>query len=231
MAQRLFIGDLDDVDFIDDVERCFGIAFSEDAFSSCRTIGDVHRVVIASLQPALGKEGFCLTQMAFYRLRRAAGQGNCRSRPDTRLDALQLGNPQQTMRALKRCGLDMTAAEWGTFASWSAIFMAVALIVMAVSLLKADDRVAAWSTLILCLSGIALSNASRRYPMGVETLGDLARHVATRNPMMLKAQGASLREVDIWSTVRLIASESSGMPLDQIEPTTLLYSEKKQKAA
>lgn len=59
-----------DLDLLEDIERVFEIRLEQQHVGHWRTLGDVHRTLLA-LVPVGTSEGSCPTSMAFYHLRRA----------------------------------------------------------------------------------------------------------------------------------------------------------------
>ena len=230
MREGLFVGDLDELDFIEDVERRFGIGFDERDYPSWLTLGDVHASLVRRLGNVEQAGGGCATQMAFYRLRRAAGMGGMQARPETSLAALGLGKPGATLRTLGRCGLEVPSAASGWLGTLASFGFAIAIIALIVSALSADPAAIRWSALVLLGSAILLWLAPRHYPAGIATLGELARAVALRNPMMLKAHGAGLRPGDLWESLRAVAVDHTGLAADNIAPDTSFIQRKAKPA-
>jgi hypothetical protein len=231
MRHGLFCGDLDDVEFIQAVEEQFGVGFEDTELHPCLTIGDFHAVLMGKLGDIEGAGGQCASQMAFYRLRKAAGPGNAKTRPETRLDELGLGNPKITMRALQRIGLKAPNASFGLLGSFMIPVALLAGVGFTISAFRGFATAAGWSAFALGLSVVVGIFAPRRYPEGIETLGDLAKTVALRNPMMLSAQGAGIRPGDIWLSVRDLAAEQCGIPAETIFPDTPHISQKVKSEA
>lgn len=212
------------------VEERFGVGFEDIAFQTCITLGDFHAVLLEKLGNIEGIGGQCASQMAFYRLRRAAGPTNEKAKPETPLDALCLGNPRTTMYALQRIGLRTPNASFGILGS---IMIPVGLLAglgFTISAFKGFALATAVSAVVLTLSIIIGILAPRSYPEGVTTLGDLAIAVARRNPMMLKAHGAGLRPGAVWESLCDLSAEHAGISPNEIFPDTPLYQRKMKDA-
>ncbi|MBO9580974.1 MAG: hypothetical protein J7498_08780 [Sphingobium sp.] len=212
-------------------EERFGVGFEDTAFQSCLTIGDFHAVLMRKLGNVEGIGGQCASQMAFYRLRRAAGPGNNRADPKTRLDQLGLGSPRKTMKALNIGGLPAPKAGLGWFGMIAAVIAIFASMAMVLTGLAGESVAMRWMAAIVAGAGMTVLFAPRRYPQDIETLGDLANAVARRNPMMLKAQGAGLRQGAVWESLRDLAAEHSGASVDEIFLDTPLYQQKAKSEA
>jgi len=231
MRNGLFAGDLDEVEFIEDVERRFGIGFGERDYPTWQTLGDVHASLMRRLGDVERKSGQCATQMAFYRLRRAAGPGNARARPETSLAGLDLGKPDATLRQLGRCGLELPSADHGWLGITALFAAMIAVLGIAAGPLSSDPTTIRWSMLALIGCALLFWAASRSYPKGVTTLGELARTVAFRNVMMLKAHGAGLRPGDVWESLRAIAADHTGLSADAIRPDSPFIQQKMKRYA
>jgi hypothetical protein len=71
MADSLnLVGDGDDIDVIRDVERAFGIQIADHEAEAIRTVGQLYDLIQARC-PGADRTQACLSQVAFYRLRRA----------------------------------------------------------------------------------------------------------------------------------------------------------------
>ena len=186
------MGDLDEVDFIEDVERRFGIAFDESDYAHWHTIGDVHTSLARRLGGLEQPGGACATQMTFYRLRRMAGSANANATPGTLLSTLGLGGPRRTLATLGRCGLDVPGATYGTLGSTALLGTVLTALALGIGIAKWDAVLTQVAAVGLVVSFLLLTFAPKRYSEDIETLGDLARFVARHNIMMLKAHGAGL---------------------------------------
>jgi hypothetical protein len=229
MKDGLFVGDLDEVDFIEHVEKRFGVAFDASDYPAWLTLGDIHGSLMKRLGSIEGPGGKCASQMTFYRLRRAAGSGNRRARPGTPLDTLHLGSPGETLRALARCGFGLPDAHGGWLAALAALILIGSGLALGLAAWSGDASFGRWSVLAMLLSVAIFSGAPTSYPSGVATLGDLARHVAAVNPMKLKAHGAGLRPGDLWESLRIMASEATGITKHDIRAETPFIRRKAEK--
>lgn len=231
MKHGLFVGDLDEVEFIEEVEHLFGVAFDETDYPNWLTLGDVHSSLARQIGKLESRGGGCATQIAFYRLRRAAGYGAKAARPGTPLAALDLGRPSKTMAALQHCGLRLPSMRMG----WPGVFAGLALMiggfVLAMSLVMWNGPLASWTATTMIASFAILCMTPKYYPRDVETLGKLAHATALRNPMMLKAHGAGLRPGDLWESLRAVASDHSGLPIDEIAADTPFIQQKMKRYA
>jgi hypothetical protein len=195
-------------------------------------MGDVHRTLVHRLNSAISEDGRCAGQMAFYRLRQAAGLRNRRARRHTKLAELGLGSPRATMQAFRRSGLRLPPLSGGWIGMLAVLGVIAAACGLIAALLHGDGAMALMSGGGLALALLAGFLVPASYPANVETLGDLAHHVARRNIMMLKAQGASLSAEGMWSTLCAIAEECSGVSYERIEmETPLIASTQDRKAA
>jgi len=100
MVDALRMGDDDAVEMLIDIERTFGVVFSQADVSALSTLENLHALILREARFA-GGQG-CATAMAFFRLRRLLeGQGlEARARPGTLLAGQFLASPRGTRAIL-----------------------------------------------------------------------------------------------------------------------------------
>lgn len=178
------------------METDFGISFASDAFQNCLTVGDVFDVAWAQL-PAAGKSGNkCTTQMAFYRLRAALGNGDLK--PDTclsdihrfRYDRLERTLEGQAWRAPRR---KFVAGTW-----WGAIVVGLITGLAFAQVVPVDMAIA---TAVIAAIAAIIPLHTRVFTAGgpkAATLGQLARDFADVNIGKLCRQGARFNRGLLW---------------------------------
>ncbi|MEX1154960.1 hypothetical protein [Parvibaculum sp.] len=222
--------DLDSVVLLREIERSFGVTFSDSEALECLTVGDAFEILERHFL-AEASEGGCATSMAFYRLRRAlldlGAQG--RLRPETGLANVTGLAPRRLMDELEsRSGLRLPvvmASSWllGLFFLLFAGLLASALVGngwLALGLLV--FALATWRFLIPRDGGTL--------PNGCETLGGLARKAATLNYAQLVGQGAGVRDGDLWRVFCDLLAEHTVLPKEEIGRETFLL-QKQMKTA
>ncbi len=216
------IGDLDDVELIQDVEDAFGLRFSNDELSGCRTAGDLFRLVETQLSQS--SAGSCATAMCFYRLRRALQPRIATDlRPKTAVVVLESLSVRDLHRTIKEeCRLRPPlpyVSLWGCIA----LVLIVALPLSAIALGLGWLGAAASAFAAIGLYRMA----PIRLPDSVNTFGDLVRLISSRSIGILAEQGARLRPAEAWPAFTDILSDHSFLPKAAIRPTTLIYALKK----
>lgn len=221
------VGDLDDVELIQDVEAAFSVRFDDNDLSRCWTVGDLFTLIERDL-PADKTTGRCATAMCFYRLRRAIQPWvEPPLKPNTRIDALR-GLPVHRLYRLIEieCGLRAPAkviSIWGCLAAMLILVGPfVAYRVGVVGLLTPAFAIPLF---------IAFRLAPVRLPRDIATFGDLVRAVAARNIGMLAKQGARLGRQDAWSAFREVLAEHTALSKNAIGLETTLLAKSPRAAS
>jgi hypothetical protein len=216
--------DGDDAAFelIPELAESFGVSFEREI--SWTTAVDILKAIEERLPPS-AEAGLCATSMTFYRLRRAVrdelGLVPLPSTPLTdvlgarpfrtakRLAAasgFRIGPPSLTWRSGVGC-LTLVAAATAFYVEsfWAAPLLAA---IVGLALIKADPR---------------------RY--AEKSFGEWVRSVSRQNAGLLMRAGADRRSEAIWSVIKLMLQDVSGVPADQIGPETALWPQEKKRAA
>jgi hypothetical protein len=212
------IGDLDDVEMIEDVEQAFGFRFSDDELLICETVGDLFALIEARL-PSEDPAGKCATAMTFYRLRRAIEPRLAiKLRPTTPITACSGLSVRELHRIIeKECGLRPPSpvdSLWGSIAFVLMVALPTASIALGLQWwIAVMSALLAWG--IYRKMPIAL-------PSSVTTFGDLVRIVSSRSIGALTQKGARLRAVEAWDAFRDVLSDHTCLSKNAIVPDTLL---------
>jgi hypothetical protein len=212
------VGDLDDVELVEDIETAFALRFEDDDLRECRTVGDLFAIIERSL-PTSAVGGSCATSMCFYRLRRALrSRVDCDLRPDNPIECLKHISIRELYRVIESdCGLrppTQIISIWGCVA----LLLIAALPLGCISL-----GWPWWLAAASALPAIVLySFAPIRLPKNIITFGDLVRRVAARSIGSLSAKGARLRPPEAWAVLKDIVSDHTVLPKDEISRDTLL---------
>jgi hypothetical protein len=216
------VGDLDDVELIEDVEEAFGVRFADHELERCHTVGDLFELVETRL-PDGSSSGYCATAMCFYRLRRALRPllaiDLC---PTTAIGELKGLSVRNLHRLIENGGLRPPPpyiSLWGCLA----LLLVVALPLAAVGLGGPW-----WIAAASALPAVALYRiVPIRLPESVETFGDLVRIVSSRSIGGLSQQGARLATSDAWSAFKDILSDHTLLSKEAITPETLILASKR----
>lgn len=215
------VGDLDDVDLIEDIEAAFGLRLPDDEIERCCTVGQLFGLIEARLPEATA--GGCATAMTFYRLRRALqAEIAAPLRPTTSIRELGGMSVRKLHRIIRQSGLRPPPEQlslWG-----GAALVLVAVLPTGALLLGLGWLVAAVSA----ITPYALFRAAPiRLPHRVQSFGDLVRVVASRSIGALSKQGARLRLSEAWDAFTEVLSDHTPLAKQAITLDTLILAPKK----
>jgi hypothetical protein len=227
VVKSLNLADLDDVEFIEEVEQSFNIWFGEGQLPF-QTIGDLTAAVAAELAVE-NKHGRCATSMAFYRLRRALqATSGFSPRPDTPLAEVLGRNQKRWAKELEaQSGLRIHPPNL----SWRGGIGCLGVMVAALCVLvQPFGSIALLGEFALLLVGLLVVKLDPgRYPQA--TVGEFVQAVATANAGLLIAEGADTRPQAIAKVVVYIASQKSGIPAERIGSETAIFPLRTKNAA
>jgi hypothetical protein len=222
-----WIGDGDDADFCQAIERVFDIRLRSRL--PWTTFGDVREHVVAQIA-ARGHAGtICATQMTFYRIRSALGLGR-EVGPETPVAGLVGKRMRQAFNDLEAdTGLKMPTTRAGWLGIVGGLCFVAAVAVLALATLPPLLRIFAAGA--SAYVGLWLRHSDpRRLPHGCNTIGDLARMVTDQNRGRLARDGARLTDPEIWQIIQRLAAQESGINPDLIGPGTTFFRSKKRAA-
>ena len=218
---------LDGLELILRCEETFDISISDEDSERIETVGDLYRLVLARTRVV--REGRCLTQHTFYRLRRAMMTAWQTPRDDIRTHMpVSLLLParwrwRQWRRLREALNLPMPALTLPPWA-FSSYVVAWALGTIA---LAGDIRAGLCGMMLgLITAPVAwLITAPLRtvVPAHCTTVGDLTHAIAARNfePLRVEAEGVS--ESDVWHTLRGIVVERLRVEPEDVRPEANFY--------
>jgi hypothetical protein len=232
---NLWSGDLVDAEIIRDVERRFGIKVTNaDAEQLC-TAGQLYDLIELKYAEA-GRTKACLSQAAFYRLRRALNaMGAAAISPQTPLLVIDNLEPRSIAKKWRRLGrmaeLDLpsletpfgrwlpeygtTAWRWLAMSGWAA---GMTMFVCSSTLSREHVELArGWSLslAVVAVAAIVFGAALWRLffqtiPRRLITVGDLAREAAGYSFAKLVAEKKGSARSDRWSALAAIIRLASG---------------------
>lgn len=222
------LGDLDDVDLIEDIEEAFGYRLSDDDIERCVTVGDLFALVEKGLPDGDSAANICATSMCFYRLRKALQPRTATAlRPKVKIDALGRLSVRHLHRIIHtECSLRPPPPymSW-----WGVLALAGVITAPAVLLFLGFPW---WLVTLSALPPIALYRATPIcLPKEVTTFGDLVRVVASRSIGILARQGARLGPIEAWAAFRDVVAVHTRLPKEQITPDVLLLAPRKSRLA
>ena len=230
------VGDGDDVEVVEWVERVFGISISNRETQETLTVGQLFDLIEAKC--GTGATEMCLSQVAFYRLRRALRELGAASaiEPATPVSVIAAVGGGSIHRAWKqlarqsRLTLPMLETPFtGKFPKWIEWPLAVGFVVALIAGVRATRDI--WSpglTVIVGIVGVVLATVGisivwhrvfGTVPRRILTIGDLAREAAGHSFRDL-SQKWSVSYADRWSALLAILRNISGHKLEITRDTT-----------
>jgi len=225
--------ELDDDDAsqaLSDLERSLGFRFQADELTTCRTVGDIFRVVARRLDGTGGEA--CASAIAFYRLRRALTPhaGGEKLRPSSVLAAFVPVSPKRLFKQIEtetRLHLPPPTNSW-----LGRVAFAVAATAF-LGMIPVHMLYPGWTLFTILLIPVSIWTFSidpGRYPGDCRTLGDLAKKTAQLNFGPLLEAGARPRQGDQWEVLTEILSGYGTLPKAAITPETLILPAKRYAA-
>ena len=227
MANTLgLVGDGDDIDLLRGLEQCFGYRLSDGEAADCRTVADVYKILQTHFSSAVGEARSCASAMAFYRMRRTLVELGAPTdlRPTTMLSEIPMKSPKSLLREMSaRTGLRF---PWAAITKVGQLGRTILIIGLLSSVPVSGIYPGGWPLPVLLITlGLMLVRVDAGcLPPGVQTVGDLAHKVAGLNFGKMVAQGAAPRNTYVWDALVEVLSEHSGLPTDEIAPSTVLIS-------
>jgi len=209
------------IDLIEEVEKEFDIKFRDEEVEPCVTVGDFYTVLCARVPDwSVGGER-CATSMAFYRIRRFLDPDRTKGiTPSTPLP--EDVAPAMLFKALSRdtaFRLPSIRPTW--LGMVGGILVSAGCIAGIIALLTGRWR----------MSGIGFASAAcgipfmwmdrGRWPLGVATVGDLARRTASLNSRTLRANGG--RPLPCWEVLAALSAEHGALAPDDITAGTFFH--------
>ncbi len=207
----------DSIDALYDIEELFGITITDEEAGRTYTVGELFELIEEKRNEPTQS---CLTQRAFYRLRRVTQTLGLKMpiKPTTTIEELEKinnGNIRKTWKRLgKASGLNLLALEGPMifyrirslphWAAWGAMLI-VSLFVLIASHRVFGHRLSFFEFLITLTAFLASPILvelllKRSIPTRIRTFGDLAREVAGYNFSKLSDTATSSRQ-DRWQAL------------------------------
>ena len=231
-------GDGDDLDVVVDVEQVFDLKLSNQEAESCRTVGDLYDLIVSKRRSVDLDTRACLSQAAFYRLRRAfAAMGaNGPITPATPLHQVmsEIGRTMPFRRTWKELGqrakLTLPSQEVAWLPEWPRsdtprwkptpyriVFFAFAAAVI-FSLHRVTGMSVGWAVFAIIVTLFALlllvtpllRLGFGNIPRRIATVGDLARDAAGFSFKELWQEKNGYGPSDLWFALTAILRQISG---------------------
>jgi acyl carrier protein len=225
---------LDGVGLVMEVEDQFKISIPDEDAEQIQTVGQLYRYILKRCGQA--QNNYCLSRLAFYRLRRAliTVAGVDRASVSPKAD-LALFVPRRQRKALWKRLADESQLRlpelqrpfWPQAAlQWTLLFFGIVSFFVWGAFVDVVDAavLTASGCLLVGIAGLLLVELLTRpfanhFGPGLATVGGLAKEVMWKNYEALAAeQGVRppVQDLDAWEKLRGIISEQLGVPLDQI---------------
>ncbi len=244
------VGDGDDIDVLSDVERLFGIAVTDAEAANLLTVGNLFDLIMR--KKGAHRTRACLTQVAFYRLRRALRElgADVQIEPDSPLSSvLEAATRRSSVRAAwrdlsrrSRLKLPNRELNWGwlhlllgpSAPLWWIRLRVPLIVVIFVAAVFALERLTAisgqaafWSALLgIIFMGVALSVilplVFGTIPIRLQTVGDLAREAAGCSFVKLRTEKNGSSAQDQWLALTSILREHTAHT-GQIDRNTTFF--------
>lgn len=218
----------DGADIVTEVERTFGISISDNEAAETLTVGQLQDLIEAKC--GSGAIEVCLSQVAFYRLRRALRELGVAmvmtpTTPVTMIASIQDQSIRRTWKAVAQSsGLRLPGLETpftARFPKWMAWLGSVGVGMSFFATLLATEKsglqgaaVFGWLVglpVVFGLISFAWHHAFGTIPIRIATIGDLAREAAGHSFAELSRKRAS--RADRWSALTAILRDLSGYKL------------------
>lgn len=229
---------LDVLELVLEVEKTFSITVDERDGPTLATVGDLHRYVLERLGPE--DRAGCLSNVAFYRLRRALtdtfGFDRARVRPETSVETLlpRGSRPDDWRRLRASLGLTLPALErpgWVyhvVLPAWvvgilTTAYLLVILVIDREGLFYNREPLVA-TAVVGFLVAVGVELATRRLerllPPGCESVRGLVEALVSLNFARLLSSQRRWTRDDVWTTVRGLVARQFQLPPDEVTEST-----------
>lgn len=216
--------DLDSVELVIAIERAFDIKVADQDAAQIYSMGDLHDLVMRSLDGAGGEK--CQTSMSFYRVRRFLKLvvGDIDISPSTQLKSLWTKSPRRLFDQVQRyCDLRLAPLTQTNVTGLGALIVLAALLGLPVLLIARSDASILATAGALLVVGFALTRLDPLAFGEMTTVGDLARRTAMQNYGTLARNGGRTSSDTIWEALVEIAQPfSENLSTAQIERDTVI---------
>ena len=229
---------LDLVELVLEVEKTFSITVDERGGPTIATAGDLHCYVLERLGPE--DHADCLSNVVFYRLRRALtdtfGFDRARVRPETPVETLL---PRKTRlddwrRLGAALGLTLPALErpgWVyqvVLPAWvvgilTTVFLLVILVIDRDGLFYNREPLLAAAVVGFVVAvgvEVATRPLERLLPPGCESVRELVEALVSLNFARLSSEQRRWNRDDVWTAVRGIVARVFQLPPEEVTETT-----------
>jgi hypothetical protein len=216
----LLAGDGDELCFIREVERLFGVAFTDDELMASRTMGDIEAAVARHLAAKNPAQNRCMSALAFYALRRVLDGGGQKLSPATPVVSWMAAPRMISARVAERTGMTLSF-PLGSIGRWGVLFTLAGLVVACGGLITRSLPILLSGVLTL-IGGFGAIRVDQGDFSHMQNAGAVARELARQNPGHFIAQGARFTPDEVWRRLQEIAVDEVGGRAEEITRETLL---------
>jgi acyl carrier protein len=229
---------LDIVELVLEVEKAFSISIDDREASTIITVGDLCRYVLDKLGAAEGRG--CLSNVVFYRLRRALtdsfGIDRVRVRPDTPVGSLlPYASRRQDWRRLSAAtGLTLPVLERPAWVygivcpSWVVGLVATVGLLFFVNAKPENEIFTRVEVSTVAVVGFVVAIGvelvtrplEKRLPRECERVRGLVEAVVSLNFAKLRAEHRRWTPDEVWTTVRRLVADQFDVPVDEVGEAT-----------
>jgi hypothetical protein len=194
------------IDLLDEVEASFVITIDDAVVQRIETVGDLYDAICDLTPEWDNQQGSCASSVIFYRMRLALVHLNRKSISPRMELPLHGTTPSKLLSSLERdSGLRLPSAPLTKLGVIGGIIFLIGIIGGVTVLFDAAWELAACCA-VIAAAGAALVKADPcRFPVGMDTLGDLVVRTVPLNAQKLADVGAQLP--DRWVMLTGLASE------------------------
>jgi len=216
---------MDDLDFIHDIEACFGIKFTDEETLAWYKVEDVFASLKRHFETSTRQNHAAVAARAFYCLR------NCIKHfspahgisPRTRLDDIGEISVRQLYHKLSfDYKLRQPTLYGGKLHTLGALMIAVGFFASLAIIFIWSPFYLLYAIVVACVGGFLLKYGAWKFPPDCETVGDLAQKIGARNFGLLNGANFPVREAELWNALLEVISDHSDIPKSEIRSDTLL---------
>lgn len=217
--------DMDDLDFIQDIEACFGTKFTNEETLAWYKVEDIFASLKRHFQTSTRQNHIAVAARAFYCLRNCIKHFSPTQRisPKTRLDHIGEISVRQLYNKLSAdYKLRQPTLYGGKLHTLGALMIAVGFLASLAIIFIWNPFYLLCAILVACVGAILLKYGAWRFPSDCETVGDLAQKIGARNFGLLNGANFPVREAELWNALLEVISDHSDIPRSEIRRDTLL---------
>ena len=215
------VGDGDDLDLIEDIEKSFQIKLQDEEVEQWRTVGDIYRCLLAKIEASKEHQTKCAGQMAFYVVREILNElvPAAKITPETNFADLKLKNhekiPELLVQKYDLWTPAISPSGWGC--------LGILLVWLIGGMWLYANEFSLWYLTILIILGIAASLFVM--PKKFDgTVGAFAMKLAGLNYAHFVKKGARLDRLRLWDALGHIFEDPPGVKRYAVNRYTLLLS-------